>query len=103
MKTALTITWLAKGMAHVLALFLGFMLAYEARLDPPLIWWFDLSSSLRVLGWGVIFAVIGGGVEAVFQTERGAWRFASARDVVGLARNVTLTTALFLLVRNLHT
>lgn len=68
-----------------------------ARLDLPVFWWLDLRQSSPALVWAGVFALIGGAVEAFFQTERGAWRFATARDVVALARNATLTTSLFLL------
>jgi O-antigen biosynthesis protein WbqV len=97
MRTPLTFSWTAKYLIHIAALFVGFVLAYELRRALPLHWWFVAPDAVRVLGWAGLFALIGAGVEAVFQTERAAWRFASARDVVALARNVTLTMALFIL------
>lgn len=93
----LTITWAAKFAIHVAALALGLILAYATRLDLPYHWWLDPSLAGRVFSWAALYALIGGCVEGVFQAERGAWRFASARDLVALARNVTVTTALFLL------
>jgi O-antigen biosynthesis protein WbqV len=95
-RTGLTLPWVAKFVLHVGLLFLGFLLAYALRRAPPLIWWILDPDALRVLGWAALFAVIGGGVEMVFQMERSAWRYASMREVVGLARNVTITTVLFL-------
>ncbi|MBO9500304.1 nucleoside-diphosphate sugar epimerase/dehydratase [Brevundimonas sp. A19_0] len=97
MRTPLTFSWTAKYLLHIAALFLGFILAYELRRALPLQWWFVAPDAVRVLGWASLFALIGAGVEAIFQTERAAWRFSSARDVVALARNVTLTMALFIL------
>ena len=98
MRTPLTFSWTAKYLIHIAALFAGFVLAYELRRALPIHWWFADPDALRVLGWAGLFALIGAGVEAVFQAERAAWRFASARDVVALARNVSLTTAIFLMV-----
>lgn len=97
MRTPLTFSWAAKYLIHIGALFIGFVLAYELRRALPIQWWFVDPDAMRVLGWAGLFALIGAGVEAIFQAERAAWRFASARDVVALARNVTLTTALFLM------
>jgi len=97
MRTPLTFSWAAKYLIHIGALFIGFVIAYELRRALPIQWWFSDPDAIRVLGWAGLFALIGAGVEAVFQAERAAWRFASARDVVALARNVTLTTALFLM------
>src|SRR5690606_1299307 len=51
-----------------------------------------------VLRWGVLYAAIAGVVELVSQTERGAWRFTSAREAVALLRSTTLTAILFVLV-----
>lgn len=95
-RTGLTLTWIAKFVLHVGLLFLGFLLAYALRRAPPLIWWILDPDALRVLGWAALYAVIGAAVEMVFQMERSAWRYASMREVVGLARNVTITTVLFL-------
>ncbi len=50
---------------------------------------------MRVVAWAALFALIGAAVEAVFQTERASWRFASLRDVVALVRNVTISIAVF--------
>jgi O-antigen biosynthesis protein WbqV len=98
MRTPLTFSWTAKYLIHIAALFVGFVLAYELRRALPIHWWFVDPDAVRVLGWAGLFALIGAVVEAFFQAERAAWRFASARDVVALARNVTLTMALFLMV-----
>ena len=95
-RTSLTPTWIAKFVLHVGLLFLGFLLAYALRRAPPLIWWLLDPDALRVLGWAALYALIGAGVEMVFQMERSAWRYASMREVVGLARNVTITVVLFL-------
>lgn len=95
-RTSLTPAWIAKFVLHVGLLFLGFLLAYALRRAPPLIWWMLDPDALRVLGWAALYALIGAGVEMVFQMERSAWRYASMREVVGLARNVTITIVLFL-------
>lgn len=52
--------------------------------------------AIRVIRWAALYALIGAVVELVFQSERSAWRFASMREVVGLVRNVSITTGLFL-------
>jgi O-antigen biosynthesis protein WbqV len=93
-----TLIWVAKFGLHVALLFLGFVLAYEARLALPAEWWLTSPRAVRVLGWAAIFASIGAGTELVFQSERSAWRFSSMRDVLGLVRNVTITTSLFLIL-----
>lgn len=95
-RTSLTPAWIAKFVLHVGLLFLGFLLAYALRRAPPLIWWVLDPDALRVLGWAALYALIGAGVEMVFQMERSAWRYASVREAVGLARNVTITIVLFL-------
>lgn len=95
-RTGLTLSWIAKFALHVLLLFAGFILAYALRRATPLIWWVVDPDALRVIGWAGLYALIGGGVEMVFQSERSAWRYASLREVLGLARNVTITTGLFI-------
>lgn len=88
----------AKICAHLLVVFCAFLLAYEVRRAVPLSWWFESSDAGRVLGWGVLYAGIAGVVELVAQTERGAWRFTSAREAVALLRSTVLTAILFVLV-----
>ena len=95
-RTRLTLAWLAKFGLHVGLLFLGLILAYELRRPVPLAWWLNDPDAIRVIRWASLYALIGAIVELVFQSERSAWRFASMREVVGLLRNVTLTTGLFL-------
>jgi len=97
MRASLTATWAAKYLIHIGALFVAFILAYELRRALPIEWWFEGGDAIRVIGWAALYALIGAVVEAVFQTERTAWRFASVRDVVALGRNVVLTVAFFLL------
>lgn len=97
MRASLTATWAAKYLIHIGALFVAFLLAYELRRALPIEWWFQGGDAIRVIGWAALYALIGALVEAVFQTERTAWRFASVRDVVALGRNVVLTVAFFLL------
>lgn len=97
MRASLTATWAAKYLIHIGALFVAFILAYELRRALPIEWWFQGGDAIRVVGWAALYALVGAVVEAVFQTERTAWRFASVRDVVALGRNVVLTVAFFLL------
>lgn len=94
-RADLTLAWVAKFGLHVGLLFLGFVLAYELRRPVPFIWWVTDPDAIRIVRWASLYALIGAGVELVFQSERSAWRFASMREVVGLVRNVTVTTALF--------
>lgn len=95
-RTGLTVAWAVKFVLHIGLLFLGLVVAYQLRRALPLTWWIENPDALRVIRWGALYAVIGGCVEMVFQSERSAWRYASMREVLGLARNVTVTTALFL-------
>lgn len=95
-RVDLTLVWLAKFGLHVSLLFIGFVLAYELRRPLPLVWWMTDPDAVHVVRWAWLYALIGAGVELVFQSERSAWRFASMREVVGLVRNVTVTTGLFL-------
>jgi O-antigen biosynthesis protein WbqV len=92
----ITFAWVAKFGLHICLLFFGFVLAYELRRALPAAWWLTNPDAIRVVGWAALYALIGAGTEIVFQSERSAWRFASLRDVVGLVRNVTITTGLFL-------
>lgn len=94
-RTGLTVAWAAKFGLHIALLFIGLVLAYEFRRALPLAWWLTNPDALRVIRWAGLYALIGGVVEMVFQSERSAWRYASMREVVGLARNVTITTGLF--------
>lgn len=95
-RADLTLAWTAKFGLHVSLLFIGLILAYELRRPLPLVWWMTDPDAIRVIQWAGLYALIGAGVELVFQSERSAWRFASMREVVGLVRNVTITTGLFL-------
>jgi len=92
----LTVVWAAKFGLHVGLLFLGLILAYELRRAVPLSWWMIDPDAVRVIRWAALYALIGAGVELIFQSERSPWRFASMREVLGLIRNVTVTTGLFL-------
>lgn len=95
-RTDLTLVWAAKFGLHVGLLFLGLILAYELRRPVPAAWWMTDPDAFRIIRWAGLYALIGAGVELVFQSERSAWRFASMREVVGLVRNVTVTISLFL-------
>lgn len=95
-RAGLTPAWIAKFCLHICLLFLGLVLAYELRRALPLHWWLSDPDAIRVIRWAGLYALIGAGVELVFQSERSAWRFASMREVLGLVRNVTVTTGLFL-------
>lgn len=95
-RAGVTPAWAAKFGLHVGLLFVGLIVAYELRRALPLSWWMADPDAVRVIRWAGLYALIGAGVELVFQSERSAWRFASMREVVGLVRNVTITTALFL-------
>jgi O-antigen biosynthesis protein WbqV len=95
-RAKLTLNWTVKFALHVSLLFLGLILAFQLRRSVPLEWWTTNSDAVRVFGWAALYAMIGAGVELIFQAERSAWRFASMREVVGLVRNVTITTGLFL-------
>lgn len=95
-RANLTLVWTAKFGLHVSLLFVGLILAYQLRRPVPLDWWITDADAGRVMGWAALYALVGAGVELVFQSERSAWRFASMREVVGLVRNVSITTGLFL-------
>lgn len=95
-RTGLTLAWAVKFGLHIGFLFVGLILAYELRRALPLEWWLTDPDAIRVFGWAALYALIGAGVELVFQSERAALRFASLREVLGLVRNVTVTTGLFL-------
>ncbi|HYC67390.1 nucleoside-diphosphate sugar epimerase/dehydratase [Brevundimonas sp.] len=95
-RARLTLAWTAKFCLHISLLFVGLVLAYELRRALPLEWWVTSPDAVRVLRWAGLYALIGAGVELVFQSERSAWRFASMREVIGLVRNVTVTSGLFL-------
>lgn len=95
-RVVLTPVWAAKFALHVGLLFLGFVLAYVLRRAPPLMWWMLDPDAIRLLRWAGLYALVGGAVELVFQSERSAWRYASMREVVGLARNVTVTVGIFI-------
>lgn len=92
----LTMVWAAKFGIHVGLLFLGLVLAYQLRRPVSLDWWITAPDALRVIRWAGLFALVGACVEIIFQSERSAWRFVSMREVVGLVRNVTVTTGIFL-------
>ena len=87
-----------KFFAHLLVVFFAFLLAYELRRALSVSWWLENPDALRVLRWGALYAGIAGVIELVSQTERGAWRFTSAREAVTLLRNMTLTAVVFVLV-----
>jgi O-antigen biosynthesis protein WbqV len=93
-----SLVWVAKFGLHTALLFLGFVLAYQVRLDLPTEWWLTDFGAIRVVRWATLYAVLGALTELVFQSERSAWRFSSIRDVLGLVRNVTITTSLFLIL-----
>lgn len=98
MRAPLVLIWTIKYLLHISAHFCAFLLAYELRRALPLGWWFQDPAALQVLAWAALFSVTGAFVEAIFQTERAAWRFASLRDVVALVRNVTISIAMFVVV-----
>ncbi|HYG28013.1 MAG TPA: nucleoside-diphosphate sugar epimerase/dehydratase [Caulobacteraceae bacterium] len=86
-----------KFCAHLIVVFCAFLLAYELRRALPIGWWLGNPDALRVVRWAALYAAIAGVVELVSQTERGAWRFISAREAMALLRNMALTAVLFVL------
>lgn len=96
LRNRLTKAWALKFVLHVGLHFVALLLAYELRRALPLDWWLANPDAVRVLRWAALYAAIGGGVELVFQSERSAWRYASMREVLGLARNVSVTTVVFI-------
>ncbi|WP_404417941.1 polysaccharide biosynthesis protein [Brevundimonas vesicularis] len=92
------VTDASKFAVHVGVLFVAFLAAYEIRRALPLAWWMNSSEAVRVAGWAVLYAVIGGGIELVAKTERSAWRFTSLRDLLAISRSLLAVMALFLLV-----
>lgn len=86
-----------KVAAHLLLVFVAFLTAYELRRALPLEWWYTDDTALRVIGWATLFTALAALSEAVFRTERTAWRFVSARDALILLRSVTTTSLLFVL------
>lgn len=92
------VTDASKFALHVGVLFVAFLAAYEIRRALPLAWWMNSSEAVRVVGWAVLYAVIGGGIELVAKTERSAWRFTSLRDLLAISRSLLAVMALFLLV-----
>lgn len=92
----LILVWTVKFVLHIGLLFLGLIIAYQLRRPVTVEWWITDPDAIRVISWAGLYALVGAGVELIFQSERSAWRFASMREVVGLVRNVTITTGLFL-------
>lgn len=84
--------------AHLVLVFLAFLVAYELRRPLPPEWWFTEQTALRVIGWASLFTALAAASEAVFRAERTAWRFVSARDALILLRSVTITSLLFVLI-----
>lgn len=87
---------IGKVALHMAMYFIALLFAYELRRALPLEWWWTHPDAARVLGWAFLFAVIGGGVEIVFRTERTAWRFTSLREAITLIRNVVVSLVLLL-------
>lgn len=83
---------------HLLVVMAAFLLAYQMRRALDLNWWLTNDDAHRVLGWAALYALIAGAIELVSQTERGAWRFASAREAVVLLRNTIVTALVFVLL-----
>jgi O-antigen biosynthesis protein WbqV len=94
----MTVIGVSKFGLHTGLFFLGYVLAYEARLALPIEWWLTDPGAVRVVVWAAIYASIGAGTELVFQSKWSTWRFSSIRNVLGLVRNVTITTSLFLIL-----
>lgn len=88
----------AKFAIHVFLVFCAFVLAYHLRVSPTLEWWTTSAQGRTVLVLASIYAGVAAAVELVFRTERSAWQFSSARDVLLLLRSTALTAVGFLAV-----
>jgi O-antigen biosynthesis protein WbqV len=88
----------AKFAIHVFLVFCAFVFAYHLRVSPALEWWTTSAHGRTILLLGLVYAGIAGLVELVFRTERSAWQFSSARDVLLLIRSTGLAAGVFLLI-----
>ncbi len=80
---------------HLVLVFTAFLLAYEVRLDLPMVWWTSARGAQSVFRWALLYAAIAGAVEFFFRTERSSWRYASVREVLRLALASLITAAAF--------
>ena len=85
---------------RVRALFVPFaycialLASYQLRSPVPLDWWFTDPAAQRVASWAILYGVLGWLVEMA-RPYRGAWRYTSAREVVGLTLGTTVAATLF--------
>lgn len=88
----------AKFAIHVFLVFCAFVLAYHLRVSPTLEWWTTSAQGRLIVVLASIYAGVAALVELVFRTERSAWQFSSARDVLLLLRSTALTAVGFLVI-----
>lgn len=86
-----------KFCSHLAVVFIAFIIAYELRRGVSLDWWLNSPQATRVWAWAALYAAIAGVAEAIFKTERSAWRFTSARDLIALLRSCAVTALVFTL------
>lgn len=89
---------IVKFAIHVFLVFSAFLLAYHLRVSPTLEWWTTSEEGRGVLVLATTYASVAAVVELTFQTERSAWQFSSARDVLLLIRSTALTAVSFLII-----
>ena len=85
-----------KFAVHLMLVFCAFVAAYALRRGLGPEWWLTNPEAAAVLIWGAMYAIIGGACEALYRTERTAWRFSSVYDVAMLAQSTGLTALTFL-------
>jgi len=87
-----------KFTVHIVLVFCAFVAAYALRRGLWIDWWLTNPEAIPVLVWAGMYAVVAGFFEAIFRTERTAWRFSSVADVARLAQTTGLTALAFLAV-----
>jgi len=87
-----------KFTVHIVLVFCAFVAAYALRRGLWIDWWLTNPDALKVVTWAAMYTLVAGIFEALFRTERTAWRFSSVADVARLAQTTGLTALAFLAV-----
>lgn len=89
-------TYTKKFVAHVVLVFLAFLLSFSLRRGLGPDWWSTSPEAPLIFAWALIYAAVAAVFEFIFKSEKSAWSYTSISDISRLVQVTALTALTFL-------